>query len=272
MKPAAIEALGVWQFLAEQPLMSIRPGSGAGLRVEGLFSFTAEALDHGRISDRFRLTIEIPPGFPRDAPAVVEHGRIPRTPDFHVNPDGTLCLGSPLRLLLILAAQPSLPAFSERCLVPYLYAASLKLSHGGGFAFGELAHGASGALEDVKCILGLRDTEQAKRALELLAMRKRRANKRGCPCGTCGRRLGKCRLNHRLRPLRRLAPRSWFRGLHRICVAAKALPSGAPRRPTPLSPAPPSPASETGSATAPSPPPSSTTNAAAAPRTPQPSR
>ena len=137
-------------------------------------------------------------------------GKIPRNGKFHVNPDGTLCLGSPLRLLWKINSAPSLTGFIDTCLVPYLYAVSYKLKHGGDFVFGELDHGVQGIVEDYSVILGLKEREQIKRAIQLLGMKKRIANKKPCPCG-CGKRLGICPFHKKLNEFRQKIPVAWFK-------------------------------------------------------------
>src|SRR5579863_893231 len=191
--------------------MAMQPISGSEIVIAGEFRFTAVAKDRPQISDSYQLRITVPDQFPERIPTVVELGhKIPRIGNFHVNPDSTLCLGSPLRLLLKLSNERTLPGFASRCLIPYLYAISHKLSFGGKLPFSELKHGPVGALEDYMEILALRRPEQARRAIKLLGMKKRRANKLPCPCD-CGQRLGKCSFNKRLSQIRRCASRSWFR-------------------------------------------------------------
>jgi hypothetical protein len=191
--------------------MAVRPSSGAHLVLKGEFKFTATSADYGDITDRFSLRIEVPEEFPKALPRVIETDRrVPRNGDYHVNGDGTLCLGSPLRLLLKVSKAPTLCGFAEKCLVPYLFAVSHKLENGGPMLFDELAHGAPGELQDYVDLFALKRPEQARRALEMLAMKKRRANRLLCPCG-CGKRLGRCRFNFKLREFRNLASRTWFR-------------------------------------------------------------
>ncbi len=202
---------GLTQFLSDYPGMSIHPSTYAGLELRGTFAFSAQPPDRPLITDSYSLAIRVPPTFPAALPAVTETDRrIPRDGRHHVNPDETLCLGSPLRLLLSLSRRPDLPGFSETCIVPYLYAVSHRLKFGGPFVFDELDHGAPGVLRDYMELFGLDYPQQAHSAWSLLGMKKRRANKRSCPCG-CDRRLGRCAFNHRLRPFRKLASRSWFR-------------------------------------------------------------
>ena len=205
------DTLGLREFLREQPRMAVRPAARSGLVLKGQFEFTGQSAQHGELRDAFQLAIVIPHGYPRELPVVTETGgRIPRNGDFHVNPDGSLCLGSPLGLLLKASRNPTLSGYVKKCVVPYLFAVSYKLQHGGPMLFGELAHGTPGELQDYVDLFSLKRPDQAKRALEMLGMKKRRANKLPCPCG-CGKRLGKCRFNYRITEFRKLASRVWFR-------------------------------------------------------------
>jgi hypothetical protein len=202
---------GLHEFLRDYPLMAIRPSTGKGLQLRGEFSFRAKSKDNEEVSDSFNLTISVPEGFPKIVPRVKENGgRIPRHVDFHINPDGTLCLGSPLRLLMQLSAKATLTGFAEVCLVPYLFAISLKLKDGRRMAFDELPHGTPGMLADYADLFGLGHPAQIRKTLSLLGMKRRIANKRPCPC-ECGRRLGKCRFNIKVIQIRRLSYRSWFK-------------------------------------------------------------
>jgi hypothetical protein len=192
--------------------MGLLPITGSALVIEGEFQFSAAAKDRVEITDSYRLRITVPDEFPADLPTVIElRSRIPRNGEFHVNSDGSLCLGSPLRLLLKLSKQPTLPGFASHCLVPYLYAISHKLRFGGQLPFSELKHGRPGELEDYMELFSLKRPEQAQRAIRLLGTKKRLANKAPCPCD-CGQRLGRCSFNKKLRKIRQLASRSWFRG------------------------------------------------------------
>ena len=209
---AAIETPGLREFLRSYPKMAIRPSVGEDLRLKGRFEFVAQHAKEGEIQGFFELEIIVPSAFPKALPSVTETGgKIPHTGDFHVNQtDFTLCLGSPLSLLLKISQKPTLDGFAENCLVPYLFAISRKLMSGGPLPFGELAHGKDGILTDYAHLFGLKHVEKVKYILELLGMKKRRANKFPCPCG-CRSRLGRCKFNLRLHKFRNLASRPWFR-------------------------------------------------------------
>lgn len=206
---------GLREFLKDYPDMSICPMTDSNLVVEGDFRFSGQTEGGPEIVDGYALRIEVPEEFPAEVPRVFETGgKIPRTGDYHVNPNGSLCLGSPLRLLWKLSKNPTLTGFAGDLLVPYLYGISHKLKFGGDLPLGELAHGSPGELADYANLFGLKTPEQAARAVEMLGMKKRRANKLPCPCG-CRKRLGKCRFNFRLKEFRDLASRTWFRSLRK---------------------------------------------------------
>jgi hypothetical protein len=205
-------------FLCDYPLMALRPARNRGCVLRGRFKFAATSPSHPPLEDAFDLEIEIPAAFPRTLPRVIETGgRIPRLGDYHVNANRTLCLGSPLRLLLRLSAAPTLCAFATTCLVPYLYAISLKLRHGGDLVFGELAHEAPGLIADYMELFHLKSPAQVGAVLKALGQKKRQANKQPCPCG-CGSRLGRCSFNARVLQFRLLASRSWFTTQHQWLV------------------------------------------------------
>lgn len=192
--------------------MAIRPGAGPELRLKGQFRFCASHVSAGTIQDTYKIEIKVPEAFPRELPKVKEiGGRIPKELDYHINPrDGTLCLGSPLRLLLIISSEPTLSGFARHCLVPYLYAMSHRLRSGSALPFGELAHGPEGIIDDYQALLGVESPERIAYVLRLLGLKKRTANKFPCPCG-CQFRVGRCQFNNRLRNLRKIADRGWFR-------------------------------------------------------------
>lgn len=205
---------GIQEFLKEYFGMKIRPSQeGHGVTLIGTFEFCARSEKSEEITDSYNLQINIPPSFPKDIPSVQEvDGKIPRNGEYHVNSDGTLCLGSRIRLLLQISLNPTISGFAEKCLVPYLYAVSHKIKFGGQFLFSELPHGTSGELLDYVGLFGLKEPDQARAALQLLAMKKRIANKYPCPCG-CGQRLGKCKFNDTIKNFRELADKSWFQSL-----------------------------------------------------------
>lgn len=199
------------QFLRAYPGMSLVPSKDDCTVFKGDFEFRAQYKDQVEIDDSYHLKIEFPENFPKQIPKVWElSSKVPTDGNFHVNPNGTLCLGSPLHLLMKIYESPTYIAFAEECIVPFLYAVSLKKKVGGDFVMGELAHGAPGIIDDYKLLLGLENPKDMAYALALTSLRKRVANKKICPC-RCGRKLGQCQYHYTLNYFRKLAPRSWFK-------------------------------------------------------------
>ena len=206
------ESLGLRRFLDSYPGMRVRPYTSDILRLEGDFSFRADYEDGAIIEDAYRLQVDVSRQFPIDIPRVMElDERIPRRAEYHVSNEGTLCLGSSLRLHLIAITALDLTEFIQCSVVPYLYANSYREQEGV-YPFGELAHGAVGLLDDYAQILGLNRPEQAAEGIALIAMKRRLANKRRCPCG-CGLRLGACRFNETVHRLRAQLGRPLFKHL-----------------------------------------------------------
>lgn len=204
-----IESNEVLSILTAYPGLSLKPSRGPSIVFEGTLWFDASYREVN-VRDSFSLELEVPADFPSSPPVVKEiGGRIPKHEDFHVNPDGSLCLGSDVAIKEGLHEQPTLLDFIDGFVVGFLLNASMKLEHGGPFITGELPHGRLGLISDYQERFGLKTEEEVHSALTMLSLKKRVANRQLCPCG-CNRRLGKCTLHHTLNKYRRLAPRSWF--------------------------------------------------------------
>lgn len=208
----AIGEADVEALLDAWPRLRRRPNDQDGVcTLVGQFGF--ELAPHGKpaISDTYSLRIEIPLGNPDALLGVFEEGgRLRKDPDEHINDDGSFCLGSPLRLRLLMRESVGLVAFLERCLVPFLYAATWRSQGNVGYPFQELPHYGPGLIEDYGALLGIRGHRPIAIALTLLATKRRVANKRLCACGK-GKRLGACCCHYRLNALRALAPRCFWR-------------------------------------------------------------
>ncbi len=206
-----LREIGIDKFLDEYRQMRLKPLRNNVTEIEGPFPFAAQATNFGQIEDTYDLRIAVTLDFPRAIPEVEEtSNKIPRNGNYHVNPGGSLCLGSPLRLLRLIAQEPTLLGFAQNCVIPYLYSVSYALRNNGTFPFGDLRHGSPGVIEDYLNLFDLRRPRQVLDVLRLLGMRKSRANKRPCPCG-CGKRLGGCRLVQKVNEFRKIGSRPWYR-------------------------------------------------------------
>jgi len=198
-------------LLAAFPRLRRRPTRERGRAVAaGLIRFEASSSGMPTITDEYRIRLEFSLHPSSTLPkAFEEGGRIPAVSDSHVNSGGDLCLGSPLRILQSLGPNPTLVAFVEKCVVPFLYAASWREQGLPGFPFDELRHGAAGLVADYERLFSVSGPDKVARALLLLGKRKRVANKAPCPCD-CGRTLARCVTHSRLESFRPLAPRSFY--------------------------------------------------------------
>src|SRR5689334_19024606 len=102
--------------------LTLRPSRAGGIFViGGELEFTAaDSAGQFSVTDSFNIDLLVSPSFPKEPAAVRElGGRVP--PGFHTYKDGNLCLGSPIRLRMLLRDRPSLTGFVENCVIPYFY-------------------------------------------------------------------------------------------------------------------------------------------------------
>jgi hypothetical protein len=192
----------------KQPGLRIVPAS-TNLVLSGSLIINAQMPGKVLIRDLYQVEIQIPSKFPQQIPLVFETGgSIPQA--YHHLDGGSLCLGSETRLRLLLAEGISLIGFVERCVVPYLYRFSYLKMYGEA-PFEDLAHGPDGIREDLRLLFGIDRESAVLPFVRLVAMKKRHANKRACPCDS-GLRLGRCH-NRVVNRLRERLGRYWFRVL-----------------------------------------------------------
>lgn len=160
-----LDAIGTSAFLSEYSNMSLAvlTDGSTDIVFRGTFEFVAKFKDEPEVHDSYSLEIRLPDNFPADLPSVKElDNKIPRDGKHHVNPDETLCLGSPLRLKMLLRDDPTISGFAANCIIPYLYWITTKK-----FAVGELAHGDTGIIADYMSLFKLNDPKQIIPTLEL---------------------------------------------------------------------------------------------------------
>jgi len=195
--------------LVRYPGLRLIPSLQSVLKLEGDLAFRAEAPGKEVIADSFRVQILVPADASRKLFSIREMaGRIP--PSFHTLDDGTLCLGSPTRLRLLMGGSASVLKFIERCVIPYLYGRAYYERHGE-LPFGELRHGNAGICDDLELLFGFGDEETVKGFVRASTLRRRIANKTSCPCGSRVR-LGRCH-HRRVNAARRCLGRPWFRAI-----------------------------------------------------------
>lgn len=194
------------EFFEAYPEMAEKPSRDGVFWLSGHLRFTAAAEGRPEVEDCFEVKVALPRILDREIPTVWEiGGRIPRIPDNHVNTDGSLCLGSDLRLQEIWRQNYSLLTFVNECLIPFLYGIALReMDHP--FPFGELAHGRQGLKDDYLEIFDCRDEKTLRKFLNILTLRKRVGNKQLCPCD-CRRILARCRYHRKALLIREKYPK-----------------------------------------------------------------
>ncbi|WP_309460770.1 hypothetical protein, partial [Bacillus pseudomycoides] len=116
----------------------------------------------------YSLLIHVPFDYPEKLPLIFESkGAIPNKPSNHINPDGSFCLGSQLRLKILLKRNSHFKYFFENCVLPYLYAVTINIQQDGGFPFGELEHRTAGWILDLRDFFNLKDSFQVYQKLKI---------------------------------------------------------------------------------------------------------
>lgn len=187
----------VEEVLTEYPGLSRCPStSRTSFALAGRFDLDAVVPLPGgdtRVQGRYDIRIEVPAEFPQEVPRFFETGgKITRTVENHVFPDGSLCLGSPMRLAAEAQRGGTLLAFIESCLVPYLCAARMgEQGREVPELLGELDHGISGLVVDYLDLFGVETPAQLLAAMRLSVLPVEEAYRELCPRG-CGRVLQLC--------------------------------------------------------------------------------
>jgi len=155
--------------------------------IKGKLKFSA-TYENVTIDDEYDIEIELPDDYPEYPPKAKEIGeRI--TKEFHVNPDGTLCLGAPLKVRMKYNDKPDLLGFVENVLIDFLYSFSYKEKFGK-LPFGELPHGGEGIVEYYCDLFKVKDRMFVLNILLILCENKYRGH-HNCPCGS-GRKIREC--------------------------------------------------------------------------------
>lgn len=198
----------IQSFIKDYPEFRIQPSHNDVIVLKGR---TTQVLNHeayGEFIVDYTISIHVLKNYPNELPIVFEEsGKIKKDPSNHVNYDGSLCLGAPIRLKLILKKDPSLIYYFEKCVLPYLYAVTIMNSTEKGFVFGELRHGDRGLLDDFKSLFQLPEDKKVVQMLKILSVSKKQSNKSLCPCG-CNNRITACSYFKKVLQMRTLLTRS----------------------------------------------------------------
>ena len=147
--------------------------------------------DEGRVLDLFEIELVLPAEGPRAGLPVVREvgGRVPPTPERHVNWDGTACVGVPDEFWYRHPEGIDVPEFLRGPVRNYFLGQSL-VEAGQPWPFGERAHGFAGIVEFYAPLLGTSDPTRVRAFLRLLAQEALQ-DEMACPCES-GQPVGEC--------------------------------------------------------------------------------
>lgn len=153
--------------------------------IDGNLGFSAN-VNGEVIREDYDISTIVSPEYPTILPATYEiGGKLDKS--FHVNPDDTLCLGTPLEKKMKFAEEPTLLGYFENLVIPFFISAKLASM---GRQVEQHDHGGMGILKFYCQLFGISDMFTAKSFLRLLAKGKC-SKKKHCPCNS-GRRLKNC--------------------------------------------------------------------------------
>ena len=155
---------------------------------EGIFPL----VDGGRVIDRYRIEVDLPPTYPRGLPVLREvGGRIPTDADRHVEEDGRACVFLPDEFCYRYPDGMGLLEFLTGPVQGFLVGQSL-VDRGQPWPQGERGHGAAGVLEFYGPLVGVDDAAVIERYVAALACNELPGHL-ACPCGS-GKRVRNCHL------------------------------------------------------------------------------
>lgn len=190
----------------------IRQGDDGSLTARGALAFSANYADKGAIEDTYSVDIFMPAKNSTALPTAKETGG--RIKDFHVNQDGTLCLGALVEIRRRRLQDSSLRGFIEGLVIPFLYSFSYKEKYNS-LPFDDLPHGGEGTLKYYREFFKVDSNLSVIEFLRILTM----DNYKGhfiCPCGS-GLKMRSCHGN-KLREIRTYQSRKDFLADFAVCL------------------------------------------------------
>ena len=148
--------------------------------LKGVYQFKMDYRGYS-FQDNFNLEFVFPPNYPEKIPLVRElDSKIPSM--FHRNPDGCLCLCTPVEQYLIFSKEPTLENYIYSLLNPYLLS-WLWYQRFNEMPWGERHHGVKGLIESYQELLKLRNIKHTIHFMYKFVYN-RIHNKQECPCGS----------------------------------------------------------------------------------------
>lgn len=153
-----------------------------------------DAIDSaGNNWDTYEVKIIFPNEYPKDVPILYEiGGGIIRDKDWHINPDGSCCLGPRVKLLKELNGEINLSNWLKVHVVPFLANHHYRIRTGE-YAGKVYSHGAQGIVEFYQELWSLNKRSEIIQKLKLITHRIKIGRNDKCYCGS-GEKYKKCHL------------------------------------------------------------------------------
>ena len=182
----ATELAAVEELLSQKhPGLSIRAINN-GAVVEGVVVLRSADMPF----ESFLVRIDLDDIPPKQQPRVFEiGGRIPKQDTHHVSSDGSLCVGVPEEIWLLLDGRFEIVRFIDDVVAPYLIGVACML-RGEAWPFGERSHGAAGICEFYGERFGTKEPAHVLDIIEVLLAKAPKGHW-PCPCGS-GNVIRKC--------------------------------------------------------------------------------
>jgi hypothetical protein len=150
---------------------------------------------NGYCWEKYDVKIALYDQYPNVLPMIWETGgKITRTADWHVNNNGSLCVGTDVCQYHTLAAGITLLDWIEKLAIPYLANHKLKLDKGN-YSNVERSHGWMGVYEEYAELFNISSKNKLLERLRLCSDRAEMSRNISCFCGS-GRKYKRCYLLH----------------------------------------------------------------------------
>lgn len=152
-----------------------------------------------KLYKELNIRIKIDENYPQVLPKAYDEEEV-LSRNYHINGDGSLCLGTDIDIRIKLMNDYSLENWVEKLVMPFIYSSEYYTRYGES-PFGERSHGTLGILESFKELFDLENDKQAYFLIVQLSRRKyrrifdfnKKIKNKKCPCGS-GKNIYSCHL------------------------------------------------------------------------------
>ncbi|MEI7491299.1 MAG: SEC-C domain-containing protein [Bacteroidota bacterium] len=160
-----------------------------------LIEGTVDIIDRNKTNwATYEIRIVFPDNYPLRIPTLFEiGGQIERSPEWHVNHDGSCCLAPPAKIYLELVDGITLKKWLEKLVIPFMANHEFKLKTGQ-YSDVEYSHGGKGIREFYRKWFGMDDDKLILRKVKYITGEIAFGRNDGCFCGS-GKKYKNCHWN-----------------------------------------------------------------------------